>query len=113
MHELSIVLEIVNIAKKEFLKSNNNKIDLIELEIGALSGVELRALEYAWEPAVKDTVLEYSNKKINFIEGEAKCNNCKNTFSLSTMYDTCPLCDSFLKEIIKGKELRVKSIEVS
>ncbi len=29
------------------------------------------------------------------------------------IYDSCPKCDSFLKGIIQGKELRVKALEVS
>lgn len=113
MHELSVAMGIVNIAEKEIKKASKNKITLIELEIGSLSGVELDSLEYVWEIAVKDTVLDKAEKKINFIEAEAKCLECDAFFKVENVYDNCPKCKSYFKDIIKGKELRVKSLEVT
>lgn len=113
MHELSVAIGIVNIAEKEIQKANKSKVELIELEIGSLSGVELDSLEYVWEVAVKGTVLENAEKKINFIEAQANCLECETSFAVENVYDNCPLCKSYFKDIIKGKELRVMSLEVS
>lgn len=113
MHELSVAMGIVNIAEKEIKKANKNKVTLIELEIGSISGVELDSLEYVWDIAVKDTVLENAEKVIDFIEAEAKCLECDTKFSVENVYDNCPKCKSYFKDIIKGKELRVKSLEVT
>ncbi len=113
MHELSVAMGIVNIAEKEIKKANKNKVTLIELEIGSLSGVELDSLEYVWEIAVKDTALDKAKKKINFIEAEAKCLECDTFFKVENVYDNCPKCKSYFKDIVKGKELRVKSLEVT
>lgn len=113
MHELSIAMGIVDIAQKEIDKVNANKVDLIVLEIGTLAGIEFDALDFVWPSAVKDTVLEHAIKKINIIHGEAKCSDCDTIFKLDNIYDACPNCNSYLKGIIKGKELLVKSLEVS
>lgn len=113
MHELSVVMGIVNIAEKETQKANKKRVELIELEIGSLSGVELDSLEYVWDVAVKGTVLEGAEKKIDFIEARAKCLECETFFKAENVYDNCPKCQSYFKDIIKGKELRVKSLEVS
>jgi hydrogenase nickel incorporation protein HypA/HybF len=113
MHELSIAMGIVDIAEKETSKVKANKVDLIELEIGTLSGIELDSLNFVWSSAVKDTVLENAIKKINIIRGEAKCSDCNTRFKLNNIYDACPNCKSYLKVITKGKELIVKSLEVS
>ncbi len=113
MHELSIAIGIVEIAEKETRKVNKKKVDSIELEIGTLSGIEINALEYAWEIAVSGTVLEHSQKKITSIDAKATCLDCNTKFIITNIYDLCPLCESYKKEIIKGKELIVKSIEVS
>ena len=113
MHELSIAMGIVDIAQKEIDKVNANKVDLIVLEIGTLAGIEMDALDFVWPSAVKDTVLEHATKKINIIHGEAKCSDCDTIFKLDNIYDACPNCNSYLKGIIKGKELLVKSLEVS
>ncbi len=113
MHELSIAMGIVDIAEKETAKAKATKVDLIELEIGTLAGIELDSLDFVWSSAVKDTVLENAIKKINVIHGEAKCSDCETIFKLDNIYDACPNCNSYLKGIMKGKELLVKSLEVS
>ena len=113
MHELSIALGIVKIAEEETAKANAKKVDLIELEIGTLAGIEFDSLDFVWPSAVKDTVLENAKKNTIIIEGKGKCLDCDTIFDLKNVFDPCPVCNSFLKGIIQGKELRVKSIEVS
>jgi len=111
MHELSVVLGIVKIAENEIQKTNAKKVELIELEIGTLAGIEFDSLDFVWSTAVKDTILEDAVKKTNIIQGEAKCLDCNTVFKLVNFYDACPNCKSYLKGIIKGKELLVKSLE--
>jgi hydrogenase nickel incorporation protein HypA/HybF len=113
MHELSIALGIVDIAEKETKKAKKKKVDLIELEIGTLAGIEFESLDFIWPSAVKNTVLESAERKINIIEALAKCGDCDHTFKIKNVYDSCPKCNSYLKGIIKGKELRVICLEVS
>jgi len=113
MHELSIALGIVKIAEEETAKANAKKVDLIELEIGTLAGIEFDSLDFVWPSAVKDTVLENAEKSTIIIEAKGKCLDCDTIFDLKNVFDPCPKCNSFLKGIIQGKELRVKSIEVS
>jgi len=113
MHELSIVLGIVDIATNELAKSKASKIDSIELEIGKLAGVEPFALDFAWPEATKNTVLANSTKTVSYIDGLAECLECNYQFEMEFMYDECPSCKSYFKNIIKGKELRVKALVVS
>ncbi|NNE02586.1 MAG: hydrogenase maturation nickel metallochaperone HypA [Eudoraea sp.] len=113
MHELSVAMGIVKIAEDETSRANAHKVDLIELEIGTLAGIEFDSLEFVWDSAVKNTVLENAIKKINVIQGKAKCIDCESVFEIKNIYDPCPKCQSFLKNILFGKELRVKALEVS
>jgi len=113
MHELSIAMGIVRIAKNETEKANAKAVNHIELEIGTLAGVEFEALDFVWPSAVKDTVLEHAEKKVTIVNAEARCDECQTHFKLDTIYEACPNCNSYLKTIIKGKELIVKSLEVS
>lgn len=110
MHELSIVLGIVDIAEKEVLKANADSVEEIELLIGTLSGVEMEALEFVWPSAVKDTVLEKAMRKISVIEGKGQCLECDHIFSVKNHYDNCPRCQSYFKNLIEGKELKVKRL---
>ncbi|WP_372792751.1 hydrogenase maturation nickel metallochaperone HypA [Lutibacter sp.] len=112
MHELSIALGIVKIAEDETAKAKAKKVTKIELEIGVLAGVEIDSLNFVWSSAVQDTVLENAEKEILIIEGKGKCIDCDTEFEMDNIYDCCPECGSNFKGILKGKELRVKAIEV-
>ncbi len=111
MHEMSIVKSIIEIAENEALKAKVNGFSSIDLEIGTLAGIEFDALEFVWEIAVKNTVLEKAIKRINKIPAKAKCENCKTNYAIEFTHDPCPKCGSFLKKILQGKELRIKSLE--
>ena len=113
MHELSVALGIVRIAENEIAKARAQKVDIIELEIGTLAGIEFDSLDFIWPSAVKETVLENAIKKISIIEGKGICLDCDTRFHLKQIYDACPSCNSFLKGIIQGKELKVKALEIS
>jgi len=112
MHELSIALGIVKIAEDETAKANAKQVTKIELEIGVLAGVELESLNFVWESAVKRTVLEDAEKVIDVVEGRGKCVDCDTEFNMEKIYDCCSNCGSNFKGILKGKELRVKALEV-
>ena len=112
MHELSIAMGIIRIAEMETKKANKKSVELITLEIGSLAGVELESLEYVWSTAVKDTVLENATLEIDFKQAKAKCLECEITFEMDKIFDSCPKCKSHFKDILQGKELRVKSLEV-
>ncbi|MBO0343274.1 MAG: hydrogenase maturation nickel metallochaperone HypA [Bacteroidota bacterium] len=112
MHELSVAMGIVKIAEDETKKAEAKKVTLIELEIGKLAGVEFESLDFVWPAAVKNTVLENAERKIDMKEGLAQCADCDSVFEVEHFYDSCPKCGSNLKGIIQGKELRVKALEV-
>lgn len=112
MHELSIALGIVKIAEDETAKVNAETVTKIELEVGVLSGIELDSLNFVWEFAVKSTVLEKAEKQVTVIEGRGKCIDCDTEFDMENIYDSCPKCNSNFKGILKGKELKVKALEV-
>lgn len=113
MHELSIVMSIIKIAEQQARTAEASVIDEIELDIGTMSGVEMEALDFAWQQAVKQTMLQHSVKKINSIQAKAKCLDCDTEFAIEKYYDACPVCGEHLLHIIQGKELRVKSLLVS
>lgn len=112
MHELSIVLGIVDLAEQQLAKNGGKQIHEIELEIGYLAGVSWDALEFAWQEGVKGTVLEQSERKLNKIKGQGVCLDCDREFEVKQQGTTCPHCGSYLIHIEKGKELRVVSLLV-
>ena len=112
MHELSIVMSIVEIASEQATLAKADAIEEIELDIGELSGVEMQAFDFAWQQVIKDTPLQHAERVVNRIEGLGCCTDCNIEFSVHQLYDACPVCNGHFITIKKGKELMEKSLVV-
>ncbi|MBK8701656.1 MAG: hydrogenase maturation nickel metallochaperone HypA [Saprospiraceae bacterium] len=110
MHELSLVMGIVDIAEKEATKAGLTKVEEIEVDIGKLTTVEMGAFDFAWKQGVRDSVLADAVIKINRIDAKAKCLECSAQFELQQFFDACPQCGSHFLDIINGREFRVKTL---
>lgn len=110
MHELSIVMSIVDVAEEQVKRHQAKEVEQIDLDIGALAGVDDHALEFAWEAGVRNTVLEKALKVIHKHQGRARCLECNREFEINTLYDPCPGCGEHLLEILQGKELKIQSM---
>jgi hydrogenase nickel incorporation protein HypA/HybF len=110
MHELSIVMGIVDLATNQALLNGAKYIEEIELEIGCLSGVEMDSFEFAWKQGIRDSMLENSIRHLHRPEGKALCVDCNTVFNLKQLFEACPNCNGHLLSIISGKELKVKSL---
>jgi hydrogenase nickel incorporation protein HypA/HybF len=113
MHELSIVQSIVDIATNEANAAHGHTIEEIEIDIGALSGIDMNAFWFAWNIAVKNTLLADAKANIHHIEGIAECLMCNQTFPIIHYADPCPACGEHIIKITSGKELRVKALTIS
>lgn len=112
MHELSVAQNIVEIVTEEANKKNALQVTKVILEVGELSGVEIDALNFAWDSAIQDTLLDHSQLKINMVKGKALCDTCQHEFTMTDLYDLCPNCQSFHREVLEGKELKIKAFEM-
>ncbi len=112
MHELSIAMGIVKIAETEAQKAGAHAVEKVELQIGSLSGVELQALEFVWPMAIQNSMLKDAELEIEQIQARAKCLECEQIYPLEHIYDPCPHCKSHFKDILQGKELQVKALQV-
>jgi hydrogenase nickel incorporation protein HypA/HybF len=112
MHELTIAANVIDIADEYAKKANAKIIYEIEIEVGFMSGVVYEALEFALKSCTENTILENSKITIIRIPGIAKCKKCSHEFEIEDLYTPCPKCKHFGYDIIQGKELRVKSINI-
>lgn len=113
MHEVTLVRNIVDIATEEVRKHKARTVEMINLEIGDLSGIEFDAFDFAWSAVVHDTVLEKAERKIHRVEGKSICGSCGHHFNVEQLYEPCPLCGEVFNEIISGQELKVKQMILS
>ncbi|WP_434980061.1 hydrogenase maturation nickel metallochaperone HypA [Daejeonia sp. YH14] len=113
MHELSIATSILKTSENEVRKINGLQVAEIYLEIGKISGIEIASLEFVWDQCMKDTVLENARRHIQETGGLAKCAECGMQFPIEKIFDPCPGCGSPFKEILKGKEMKIKKLLIT
>ena len=112
MHELSIAMNIVEIVDEHCRRENGSEVSAVELEIGKLSGVVVEALHFALESAKAGSPMQNAIIEVHTIEGKARCTLCGHPFETLEYVNLCPVCNSFSCEIIQGKEMKVKSIQI-
>ncbi|MBR1729904.1 MAG: hydrogenase maturation nickel metallochaperone HypA [Selenomonadaceae bacterium] len=112
MHEMAITEGILKIAFDYADQNHSTKINKITLKIGEMSGVEIEALNLAFEVLTKNTIAENAELIINRVPIVGECNKCKKTFHIDHYNFFCPECDGIL--ILKsGRELQVESLDLS
>ena len=110
MHELSIVMSIISTAQVEVVKNAASYVERIDLEIGALAGVETEALDFAWAAAVPETVLANAERHIHHIPAMARCAGCGHQFEIRQLFEPCPQCDEYFSDLLQGKELKIRKM---
>lgn len=110
MHELSVVTSIVKIVQQEVDKIKGKRVLELYLEIGKLSGVEMDSFYFVWPQCINGNVLSDTALFVDEPTGKARCAECETEFNIEKSFDNCPNCDSPFKEIISGRELKIKKI---
>ena len=112
MHEMSISMNTVELIVEQAQKQGFNKVTAAWLEIGELSCIEADAVEFCFEMAARETIVEGAKLHIIKIPGQAWCFDCQKEVTLAKRGDSCPDCKSYQLNVMQGNELRVKEIEV-
>ena len=114
MHELSLAQSMIEQLEEALAKEvDQPKIIRIDLEIGAMSGVERDAFEFVFPFAAQGTVAEGATLTFDEVPLELKCNECGELKISVEPIMMCHTCTSTDVKIIRGKDFRIKSMEVS
>lgn len=112
MHELSLVQALVRVAEEETRAAGATRVLVLELSLGALSGVVEHYLRAAYPIAARGTLLETAELRIVQVEGQGFCPICEREFLLAELLDPCPTCGGYASEIRAGQQLILTSLEV-
>lgn len=114
MHELSIVLSILDEIEEQTEERGLRDVEVVHLKVGVFSGVDRDALLFAWELACEGTPLARSRLDIETIPLVIHCESCGQDRSPPSLYQLCcPECQTPAQVIVTGKELEVVSLEVA
>lgn len=112
MHEVAIMTETVAIASASAEQQNASKILAMTMRIGKMSGVVPDALTFAFEAVTRGTIAEQAVLNIEMIPVTCLCLECDRPFTPPDLFYECPLCGNLSQQILSGKEVELKSLEV-
>ncbi len=112
MHELSLAEGILQIIEDAALRQSFSRVTEVRLEIGALSGVEIEALDFCLDVVLRGSVAEGARLVLEPVPGRGYCLACGETVTVHARYDACPGCGSYQVQATGGTEMRVKDLLV-
>ena len=112
MHEMTIVAGILRIAESEARTAGARVINVIELEIGQLAGIERESLQFCFDVARRSTMAAAARLVVHEIPGRGYCPQCAQEVLVEQQIAVCSECCEALVDVSQGRELRVKCINV-
>ncbi|WP_319406361.1 hydrogenase maturation nickel metallochaperone HypA [uncultured Desulfosarcina sp.] len=113
MHEMGIAMEIVDIAKASIPEDMQGaRVRRVNLQVGKLSAIVSDSLRFCFNLVVKDTPLEGAELAIEELPVVARCKDCQTQWTVEEPVFTCKNCQGGAIDILSGRELDIKSIEI-
>ncbi|NTW48968.1 MAG: hydrogenase maturation nickel metallochaperone HypA [Chlorobiales bacterium] len=112
MHEMSLVLSILDIVTAKAHEEKAARINEIEIEIGQLAGIQSESLLFCFDAARKNTLAENALLQIIAVPAKGKCLDCAAEFPVEFYFSKCPECGSYKVNIFQGKDFKIRSINI-
>jgi hydrogenase nickel incorporation protein HypA/HybF len=112
MHELSLMEAVRDQALEAALAEGASRITAINLRIGSLAGVEPEALRFAHTVVMAGTIAAGAELRIDTEAAECHCTACNAPFPAPHGCCDCPRCGAISRVLLRGRDLRLLSLEV-
>ena len=113
MHELGIVVHVINQIEKLAKEKKVNKVVELTLEVGEVSGVVKEYFIDAFNWAIKKTEYMKECKLVYItIQGISYCEDCKQTYPTTEHGKECPHCHSGHTYLVTGSDVVIKNFKV-
>ena len=110
MHELSLSKSIVDLVVECARNQGMHAVTQVVVEVGIAAGVEPDALRFCFDVVAADTLAQGAELAIETVTLQARCRNCTCEFEPPRLLAPCPHCGSHALLLLRGRELRVKSL---
>ena len=110
MHELSIAQEMCEIIQSSL--GGSCSLESVAVTIGPLSGIMPEALDFCFASVTEEMGLGTPKLTVNRTRVEIKCKSCSEIYETDDLYDLCPKCGSFDRDILSGSEFTIDSVEI-
>jgi hydrogenase nickel incorporation protein HypA/HybF len=114
MHEVGIMESALALVAEQVCERRASRVERVVLRIGALAGVELDALRFAFDVVSRGTVAAGATLDIEAVPAASYCPACCREFEIASGFIfVCPFCRELCGEVRRGRELELSRIELS
>lgn len=111
MHELSLMMGVVDLLRKSAAENNIEKITKVMLVVGDMTMAVPDALQFAFESfkdeeLFHDAVLEIRKEPVR-----GECKDCHHNFDIKDFNFLCPSCSGPNVRVASGRELYIDYYE--
>ncbi len=113
MHELGIVVHVINQIEKLAEERKVTKVISLTLEVGEVSGVVKEYFIDAFNWAIQRTkYMKECKLDLVIIQGVTYCESCKKTYPTTQYGKECPYCHSNKTYLVTGRDVMIKDVKV-
>jgi hydrogenase nickel incorporation protein HypA/HybF len=112
MHELSIAQALVEQVEAAATKEHAQRVVRVVITVGALSGVDPEALRSLFPLVAEGTVTADAELVVEPVKARVRCRACAREEVAETTFIRCSVCGSRDVELVAGRELHIKTVEV-
>ncbi len=109
MHELGVMIHVVQTVERFAQQNGVTQIDTLVLQIGEAASVVPQFIQACYPAAVDGTLLQNTRLKIEITPANALCQGCRKVYHLPE-HRVCPQCGAPEREILSGREFMIKEI---
>ncbi len=111
MHEVALAERALQIALATAEKNGGGRITKVRVLIGKASCVEPDTFRFAMEIAARHTLAQGCEIDIEHVPLRLRCRQCGSEHE-GELLAPCPVCQAIGLELLQGRELQIKSIDV-
>lgn len=112
MHELSIARSLVAVCDEAAREAGAARVTRVYLRLGAIAGVVVESLRFAWDYATAHSLVEGAELVIEPVALEVKCDACGHAGPpVGPQRLRCVQCDAPTPNVLSGRELVVRAID--
>lgn len=113
MHELGIVMQVIDQVEQAAEENQVSKVLKLRMEVGEVSSVVPELFTDCFQWAKKKSVhMQETELDLVILEAISFCQDCRQTYKTTAYARQCPHCGSGNTYLVTGNEINIKDMEV-
>ncbi len=112
MHELGIVVHVIDMVEKAAEENHVHKVMKLDLEVGEVSTIVPDYFRDCYQWAIKKTrYMQECELNLIVVEGKSYCQDCRKTYRTTEYGKACPYCGGYHTCLVSGRDVMIRDIQ--